>query len=249
MSHLDDDLLALLALGERSPDSESAAHLELCERCRHELHELSRVVTAGRTNAEATQQLVPPAAHVWAGIAAAVGISSSDEHRQPIAQTPTAVDEPTRLRPRSGRRHLHTWLAVAAGVAIGMSGTVAIQALDSEEPTAPPQNDLIATARLAKLGATGTSGTAEIRDTADARILRVQLDSRTAGGGFREVWLLDAATGELVSLGVLNGTESTFELPDGLDLRDYPTIDISREPLDGDPAHSTDSIARGDLDL
>ena len=63
------------------------------------------------------------------------------------------------------------------------------------------------------------------------------------------MWLLDPDTGDLISLGVLNGTASDFELPDGLDLRDYPTIDVSREPLDGDPAHSADSIARGELDL
>ncbi len=61
--------------------------------------------------------------------------------------------------------------------------------------------------------------------------------------------LLDLDTGDLISLGVLNGTASDFELPDGLDLRDYPTIDVSRKSLDGDPAHSTDSIARGELDL
>jgi hypothetical protein len=137
---------------------------------------------------------------------------------------------------------------VAAGVAIGMSATVAFQALDSDGPAAPPDT-VIATAELAELGADGTTGTAEVRDTTDARVLRVQLDQQTGGGGFREVWLLDPATGQLVSLGVLNGSESTFELPAGLDLRDYPTVDVSREPLDGDPAHSTDSIARGDLDL
>jgi hypothetical protein len=34
-----------------------------------------------------------------------------------------------------------------------------------------------------------------------------------------------------------------------LDLRDYPVVDISREPLDGDPAHSADSISRGELQL
>ena len=137
---------------------------------------------------------------------------------------------------------------MAAGVTVGISATVAFQALDSDEPTAP-DDDVVATARLDRLGAGGTSGTAVIRDTTDARVLTVQLDNRTTGGGFREVWLLDPATGQLVSLGVLNGTESTFELPAGLDLRDYPTIDVSREPLDGDPTHSTDSIARGDLDL
>jgi hypothetical protein len=79
MPHLDDDILILLALQERQPDLESTAHLDTCERCRHELHELSRVVTAGRTNA--AHQLVPPPAHVWAGVASAVGMPASDCRR------------------------------------------------------------------------------------------------------------------------------------------------------------------------
>jgi hypothetical protein len=248
MPHLDDDLLALLALGEVQPDAETAAHLDTCAHCRHELHELSRVVTAGRTSVDATHELVPPAGHVWAGVAAAVGKPASDARPQQVTDPPGAVEEPRRLRPRGERRTLHTWLAVAAGVAVGMSATVAFQALDPDE-SAAPEDDVVATASLAKLGADGTSGTAEIRDTTDARVLRVELDDRATGRGFREVWLLDPATGQLVSLGVLNGTEATFELPAGLDLRDYPTVDVSREPLDGDPAHSADSIARGDLDL
>jgi len=248
MPHLDADLLTLLALQEQQPDPESAAHLETCERCRHELHELSRVVTAARTNGGAADELVPPAAHVWAGVVAAVGVPAADADPQQMTDTREGAEEPRRLRPRAERRTLPTWFAVAAGVAVGMSATVAFQALDSGGPTAS-EDTVVATARLDKLGADGTSGTAEILDTTDARVLSVQLDDQAAGGGFREVWLLDPATGQLVSLGVLNGTESTFELPAGLDLRDYPTIDVSREPLDGDPAHSTDSIARGNLDL
>ena len=248
MPHLDDDLLALLALRERELDPESAAHLDACERCRSELHELRRVVTAGRTNADAMPELVPPAPHVWAGVAAAVGMPAPDSHPQQATASRRAAEEAIRLRPRVERRTLHTWLAVAAGVAVGMSASVAFQALDSDNPPAP-QDNVVATASLDSLGTDGTSGTAEIRDTADARVLRVQLDDRTTGAGFREVWLLDPATGQLVSLGVLNGTEATFELPAGLDLREFPTIDVSREPWDGDPTHSTDSIARGDLEL
>jgi hypothetical protein len=48
---------------------------------------------------------------------------------------------------------------------------------------------------------------------------------------------------------VLSGTESRFVIPTGLDLAEYPIVDVSREPFDGDPAHSSDSIARGTLDL
>lgn len=247
MPHLDDDALALLALGEVVADADMTAHLDSCDRCSVELHELRRVVTAGRTNADAAQGLVPPPAHVWDGIAAAVSTQADSRRRTPM-DAPTAPVAITERRPRTERRTFPTWLAVAAGVVIGMSGAAAFQALDPEEaPT--PEDTVLATAELDELGADGTSGTAEIRETGDARVLDLELASRTPGGGFREVWLLDPATGDLISLGVINGTSSTFELPDDLDLRDYPTVDVSREPLDGDPAHSADSIARGDLAL
>lgn len=246
MPHLDDDALALLALGEVDADPEKTAHLDGCDRCRSELYDLRRVVTAGRTNADTGQGLIEPAPHVWSGIAAAVDTQAASRHRAPPEAPASAVV--TELRPRAERPRFPTWLAVAAGVAIGVSSAAAFQALDSEDAAAP-EDTLLATAELDELGVNGTSGTAEIRETGDVRVLDVELASRTQGGGFREVWLLDPATGDLISLGVLNGTAATFELPDDLDLRDYPTVDVSREPLDGDPAHSADSIARGDLAL
>ena len=53
----------------------------------------------------------------------------------------------------------------------------------------------------------------------------------------------------MVSLGVLGHQAGTFVLPTGLDLAQYPIVDISHEPYDGDPAHSAESIARGVLTL
>jgi hypothetical protein len=247
MPHLDDDALALLALGEVPADADMTAHLNSCDRCRSELHGLHRVVTAGRANTDTGQGFVAPAPHVWAGVAAAVATQADSRHPTPTGG-PTEVGAVTQLRPRAQRGRLPTWLSVAAGVVIGVSGAAAFQELRSED-SPPPEDTLVASAELDELGVGGTSGTAEIRESGDARVLEVTLADRTQGGGFREVWLLDPATGDLISLGVLNGTASTFELPDDLDLRDYPTVDVSREPLDGDPAHSSDSIARGDLAL
>jgi hypothetical protein len=247
MPHLDDDALALLALQAQAPESETAAHLDSCERCRGELDELRRVVTAGRTNVDAAHHgLTAPAAHVWDGIAAGVGLHAGQSTQQTMVE-PRTQGAVTRLRPRTQRRSVPTWLAVAAGVVAGVSGAVAFQALETGSST--PEDSVIADAELSEFGATGTSGTAEIRDTDAARVVHISLDEPAEGSGFREVWLLNAQTGDLISLGVLNGTESTLALPDGLDLRDYPVVDISREPLDGDPAHSSDSIARGELQL
>jgi anti-sigma-K factor RskA len=61
------------------------------------------------------------------------------------------------------------------------------------------------------------------------------------------VWLLDAAGKRLVSLGLLDGSTATFAVPPQVDLADYPVVDVSLEPADGDPAHSGDSVVRGTL--
>jgi RNA polymerase sigma-70 factor (ECF subfamily) len=43
------------------------------------------------------------------------------------------------------------------------------------------------------------------------------------------------------------GDEGRFTFPVGLDLDDFAVVDVSAEPFDGDPAHSGDSILRGEL--
>jgi hypothetical protein len=238
MQHIDDDLLALIAVEPGQPDPESAAHLEACPRCRAELDELCRVVDAARSQGPSAQLVAPPD-RVWEGIESALGLRTAEREPAP----------PPAPRPAPLRRRVPTWLAVAAGVAVGAAGTgAAVSFIESDGPAGPGE-DVVATAQLEPFGDSGTPGVAQIRETGEERVLRIRVDARTAGQGFREVWLLDAETGRLVSLGVLNGTESTFELPEGLDLSDYPVVDVSREPFDGDPAHSTDSIARGELDL
>jgi hypothetical protein len=41
----------------------------------------------------------------------------------------------------------------------------------------------------------------------------------------------------------------TFTLPAGLDLNQFPVVDISLEHFDGDTSHSADSILRGKLEI
>nr|WP_233495969.1 anti-sigma factor [Geodermatophilus sp. TF02-6] len=63
------------------------------------------------------------------------------------------------------------------------------------------------------------------------------------------MWLLDEAVRGLVPLGVVQGGgEVTLQLPPGLDLGEHPVVDVSVEPLDGDPGHSGVSVARGTLE-
>ena len=39
------------------------------------------------------------------------------------------------------------------------------------------------------------------------------------------------------------------EMPDGLEISQFPVVDVSDEPFDGDPAHSGGSIVRGVRDV
>jgi hypothetical protein len=66
-------------------------------------------------------------------------------------------------------------------------------------------------------------------------------------GDFYELWLL-GKKGELVSLGsfrVPRSGDAELTVPLPVDPARFRYLDVSREPDDGDPAHSTISILRG----
>ena len=64
---------------------------------------------------------------------------------------------------------------------------------------------------------------------------------------FREVWLMNASLTKLVSVGLLATDSATFSIPAGIDMSVYTVVDVSSQPLDGNPAHSSNSIVRGSL--
>jgi Anti-sigma-K factor rskA len=67
--------------------------------------------------------------------------------------------------------------------------------------------------------------------------------------GFYEVWLIDPTVTKMVAIGVLSGSQGKFTLPNGVSLSSYPLLDISLQPLDGDPKHSGKSVLRGTFKL
>ena len=79
------------------------------------------------------------------------------------------------------------------------------------------------------------------------RSLVVDLDAEVPATDVREVWLIRSDASGLVSLGLLEGASGRFVVPDGIDLDEFTLVDVSAEPVDGDPAHSGDSIVRGEL--
>ncbi|SCX41244.1 Anti-sigma-K factor rskA [Klenkia marina] len=170
-----------------------------------------------------------------------------DDAVQAVDGTPAGTPAPAR---RSTTRRWLVVGAVAAGLLVGVAVGAAVTSggPSSPGPTGPDPGTAVAAAQLDPFGDWDSRGEATLRDLDGQLDLTVQLTAPPAdtGDGFYEVWLLSADSGAL-SLGTLQGASGSFVVPDGVDLADYDTVDVSLEPFDGDPEHSTDSIARGTL--
>jgi len=242
MSHLDPDVAALLAIGEDVADAD-LAHLETCPQCREDVASFGRAVTAGRAASSRGDLLTPPD-RVWDAISAELAFSTSPASQ--ADSTPAAQPAPSDVAPR-GRRRLRrrsvflmlsaaaiAAVVVVAGVWIG--GGILPRAQIVAEATLDgfPQWD-------------GAEGEAALERIDGHTRVVVSLDASLPDDGYREVWLLTSDASDLVSLGILDGGEGSFAVPDDLDLDEFTIVDISQEDSDGDPGHSGDSIVRGAL--
>ena len=244
MEHGDPEVLALVALGEPG-DERTRLHLEDCEVCRGEVSSLATVVATARSVGPDDALVAPPDA-VWQGIRSELGL---DDTLEPTSPGATAVRSDA---PRSAVRSRRTGLAsrtpwVAAGAAAGLALGMAGGAWLTADP-GPAEAPVLAAATLEPLPGWDASGQAVVEEGPDGtRVLVLSVDTPAEDGAFREVWLIDRDVTRLVSLGVLEGDVGRFTVPAGIDLADFAVVDVSEEPLDGDPAHSGDSIIRGIL--
>jgi hypothetical protein len=232
MTHLDPDLIALLALGEDAATPQQLRHLDSCAECTVELRALRRAATAARA-ADGLPPLQQPGPDVWAGIVRELGTAASLD---------AASDEPAPVVAlRSSRRRRIVLAAVAAAVVLLVGGVGVVLLRTASDP--------IASARLIAFPAwKGQSGSAElVRGSGGVESIEVRTTVRPDGTTDHEVWLMTAGAKRLVSLGTLHGTAGRFAVPAGLDVHRFRFVDVSDEPRDGNPAHSGDSIVRGAL--
>ena len=264
MPHPDDDLLAGHTMGDDLP-AEAALHLADCPDCAATLDRLRSVgATLGgpsllvqppasiwasiEARISRPGDLLDPPGHVWQGIAAELNApdrgdaaaASGTRALNPVGGTTAG------RRPRVPR--LATWpTRIAAGfigLIVGAGAVFAWQAIW-------PRTEQVAFTRLNPLPDKVGSGTAALdRTRRGGDVLTVDLTRvQPTSSGFLEVWLLAPDAKKMVSLGNLLGNKTTFTLPAGLNPADYPVVDVSIEPYDGNPLHSGNSVVRGHLDV
>jgi anti-sigma-K factor RskA len=236
--HLDPELVALLALGEDVADPAARGHLAGCAQCRDEVDSYASVVASARHVAP-DDRLVDPPAEVWTRVQAEL---AADREPAPVADLATA------RRKRSGL----SWVALAAAACLGavVGGGVVHAVLDTASaPVVAASPPVLATASLAPLDGSTAHGSVEVVKSTNGPRVEVGVSGvEHPASGFYEVWLLDPATGHMVSLGELDeNLRGDFTMPANVAMSQYHVVDVSWEPDDGNPAHSTNSLARGSL--
>ncbi|MDI3213933.1 anti-sigma factor [Arthrobacter sp. AL12] len=275
MQHLDPESLSLLALGEELGDG-AADHLRSCPSCAADHAGFRRAVVAAKPGTPDAPVLESPGPQVWAGIhrtltlSAAVaadplGFPASSGSRPPapapaqprppqaqpqppaasLTPLPSRGDRAVRKQERGGGsgwiRRPGVWLAAAASTALLAAGV--FWSVQQNQPAVNP----LAQADLAPVDQHSATGSARVLEAKDGqRTLEIRVDKNEARG-YQEVWLIAPDLSRLVSLGVMTSDSGTFAVPAGLDLGEYPIVDVSDEPVDGNPAHSSVSIVRGTL--
>lgn len=269
--HPDNDTLAVVALGERADDA-VGAHVASCAQCRAEVDSFARVVTAGRSLDASYERLDgSPPRGVWDRIAAELGIdptllpaSSSIGGTAPardaesarragaafdtgaqvlqFSSHPRQPPQPVSAGHAGKRSRSWRGLLVAASVAgaiVGVGVTLGWQALD--DPA------IVASAVLQPLPDKDATGDVTLIGSGAERELNLRLDVDAPPDAYLQVWLMSPDAQRMVPVGVIEDGVGFWRVPAGLDITEFPLVDVSIEPFDGDAAHSSDSLVRGTL--
>ncbi|WP_150306719.1 anti-sigma factor [Planctomonas psychrotolerans] len=195
----------------------------------------------------------PPvsAAPISASVSASALPASGGDTAPPVDLASHRSDRRDVLRAGSTPvRRWMPWLAAAAVAVVGgslvASIAITLQSTDPA-PTAPPAEQLAEAALDPLPDWPGASGGAVVRESAGIRTIDITVSSEIPENAIREVWLISSDLTRLVSIGMLSGDAGSFDIPPEIDLVEYAVVDVSAEPLDGDPGHSSDSIVRGVL--
>ncbi len=164
---------------------------------------------------------------------------------RPVPPPPRDDDRAVTRRPPSGARRRRSragrraaWTAAPAVAA----ATIAVVLLAGGGGDPPPR--AATTITLNALG--GVPGEARLVLAGEEAQLRGRGMPPSGAHDFYEAWLADAR-GRMVSMGTFRvGRDGRVDvrMAVGVDVRRYRIVDVSLEPDDGNPAHSTRSVMR-----
>ena len=206
----------------------------MSEHDEHELsdvNELSALRALAPQAAEQVEWLQPPA-DLWSRIAADAGVAPAAAPT-PAPSPSLAPADPVSLAEHRRRR----WavpLSIAAAAVLVVVGIAVFAGRDAADEVA-----MVASVQLDTLAGGGLEHDGHLE-------LHVHTAGLDAGDGYLELWMIDPTVSKLVSLGPLRADE-VYVLPPGVDPAEYPIVDVSAEPVDGNPAHSGASLLRGEL--
>ncbi len=244
MSHRDEDLLAAIAMGD---DVSHELSIDEAERVKEYEQMVARL-----SSLEGPVALRQPRASVWSAIQADIA-AESDSDDGPVKphalrSTDGSADTADELAARRERKRagVSPWLvgvAAAAGAVIGGVGVSTLAGTDD----AP--GEIVAQAPLTDLASEADAGIAYVHTLPDGtEVLVLETEFEPVDGAALEVWLIDPNVEGMISLGHLTPDSTSFVIPAGFDISEFPIVDVSIEPFDGDPTHSGNSVTRGVFD-
>lgn len=232
------DLDELLGLVRDEPVGDDVhRHVDGCDQCSADRAAAARLdAVADVIGPEPGSHEIAPPSSVWDRIQADLLPSV------PVVLAPSTS-------PRRSRRLPVLAASVAAAAAAGIVLGGIVGYLVGDEGSSPDRAAAtpVAVATLRPVGQDTVSADVAMSRAGRARSMTITFSAAVPGPGYVEAWLLDPVTNEMLGLGVLGADGGTVVVPPGADLERFTTVDVSREPFDGDPAHSADSIVRGVL--
>ena len=251
MSHVAEERLVDLALGQ-VPHEDEQDHLAGCAPCTAAHSGLVETVSVVRR--AGPEPLSSPPPRVWDAIRAEIDTGVETGSRTDAAADAERPPAPvTRIdsRKASRSRMPTSWLLAAAcvvGMVLGVGGATIANRLAGEPD---PSEITVASASLAPLDSAQTVGVASLLDRDDGLRVEVPDLALDPGEGYLEVWLINRDLTRMISIGVLPVDAAGIALPVSQRLIDegYVIVDISLEPFDDQPAHSGQTLVRGELSI
>ncbi|MCU0273860.1 MAG: anti-sigma factor [Acidimicrobiales bacterium] len=201
---------------------------------------LARVGRALRELEPEDATLTPPPTDLWSRIEAAAGTGPA---RTGGGGGPASISEATAEATVVPFRRRWFPAVAAAAVVVIVAGVVVAVTGGSDD-----SSRLVAVAQLEALQG-DTPAVAELVEADDTLKLDLDLSAFTSPDGeYLEVWLLRPDVSGMVSLGPAS-PDGVYPLPEGVDPGEFPVVDVSFEPADGDEAHSGNSLLRGPLEF